>query len=144
VNSKIRQSTNAAGAEGSIKRRLEKLIRCVAVVLVIAIIVGIAFYQFFRVDTSDFTQFYCAAQIVRQGLGARLYDFATQIEFQSRVARVRVFYNYPPFEALLFLPFTYVSYRAAYMWWTITSLGLLIIAVLLIQAGRGLLPLLGS
>jgi hypothetical protein len=138
VNSKIRQSPNAAGAEGSIKPGLEKLIRCVAVVLVIAIIVAIAFYQFFRVDTSDFTQFYCAAQMVREGLGAKLYDLATQIEFQSRVARVRVFYNHPPFETLLFLPFTYVSYRAAYMLWTITSLGLLIVAVLLIQAGRGL------
>ena len=72
MNSKIRQSPNAAGAEGSIKPGLEKLIRCVAVVLVIAIIVGIAFYQFFRVDTSDFTQFYCAAQMVREGLGTKL------------------------------------------------------------------------
>jgi hypothetical protein len=102
-------------------------------VLVIALIVGFAFVSF-PAHNSAFTQFYCAAQMVRRGLGSSVYDLRTQLEFQSRVAPVQVFYNHPPFEALLFVPFTYVPYRAAYMLWTITSLGLLIIAVLLIQA----------
>jgi hypothetical protein len=92
----------------------------------------------FPAHNSDFTQFYCAAQMVRRGLGSSLYNLRTQLEFQSRVVPVQVFYNHPPFEALLFVPFTYVPYRAAYMLWTITSLGLLIIAVLLIQARTGL------
>jgi Glycosyltransferase family 87 len=119
-----------------IKPGLEKVVRCVAVVLAIALIVGIAFHQFSH--SSDFTNFYCAAQMVRQGLGSSLYDLKKQMEFQSRIAPAPVFYNHPPFEALLFVPFTYASYRTAYMLWTITSLGLLIIAVLLIEAGRGL------
>jgi Glycosyltransferase family 87 len=138
VNSKIELSTKGAGTGGRIKSGLEKVVRCVAVVLVIALMVGIAFYQFSRAHSSDFTQFYCAAQMVRRGLGSSLYDLTKQIEFQSRVARVQVFYNHPPFEALLFVPFTYVSYRAAYLLWTITSLSLLIIAVFLIEAGRGI------
>jgi Glycosyltransferase family 87 len=138
VNSKVELSTKGAGTERSIKSGLEKVVRCVAVGLVIALIVGIVFYQFSRAYSSDFTQFYCAAQMVRRGLGNSLYDLTKQIEFQSKVARVQVFYNHPPFEALLFVPFTYVSYRAAYMLWTITSLSLLIIAVLLIEAGRGI------
>lgn len=136
MNSKIELSTKGAGTERSIKSGLEKVVRCVAVVLVIALIVGIAFHQFSH--SSDFTNFYCAAQMVRLGLGSSLYDLKIQMEFQSRIAPAPVFYNHPPFEALLFVPFTYVSYRAAYMLWTITSLGLLIIAVLLIEAGRGL------
>ncbi|MBZ5612968.1 MAG: DUF2029 domain-containing protein [Acidobacteriia bacterium] len=138
MNSKIQLSTKRSGTEGSIKSGLEKGVRCMAVALVIALIVGIAFYQFSHAHSSDFTQFYCAAQMVRRGLGSSLYDLTKQIEFQSRVARVQVFYNHPPFEALLFVPFTYVSYRAAYMLWTITSLSLLISAALLIEAARGL------
>ena len=85
-------------------------------------------------DTRDFSQFYCAAQIVRRGLGRQLYDLNTQVEFQSKVASVHVFYNHPPFEALLFLPFTYFNYRAAYTLWTVTGLALLVCTALLIES----------
>ncbi len=106
--------------------------RCIGVLSVIALIVAIAIS--FPGHSSDFTQFYCAAQMIRQNRGGSLYDLTKQMEFQSRVAPVHVFYNHPPFGALLYLPYTYVPYGTACILWTITSLGLLIIAVLLIQA----------
>lgn len=97
--------------------------------------VGVALSKFGdRKARLDFSQFYCSAQIIRQGLGRKLYDLRTQIEFQSRVAPVHAFYNHPPFEALLFLPFTYLCYHAAYILWTLVSLGLLVYAARLIES----------
>jgi len=85
-------------------------------------------------DHRDFSQFYCAAQIVRQGLGSDLYNIRTQSEFQSKLASVHVFYNHPPFEVLLFLPLTFVSYRAAYILWTLLGVGLLLCAAAMIES----------
>ena len=102
-----------------------------------SLMLGIALFSFparKNDDTRDFSQFYCAAQIVRRGLGRQLYDLKTQVEFQSKVASVHVFYNHPPFEALLFLPFTYFNYRAAYTLWTVTGLALLVCTALLIES----------
>ena len=115
----------------------ERAIRFAAVVAVSSLIVGVALFSFPTQrsdDPRDFSQFYSAAQIVRQGLGRNLYDLQTQAEFQSKVASVHVFYNHPPFETLLFLPLTLFSYRAAYTLWTLISVGLLVGAALLIES----------
>ncbi len=87
-----------------------------------------------RKNELDFSQYYAAAQMVRQGLGRELYDLRLQFDFQSRVAAVHVFYNHPPFEALLFVPFTYLSYRTAYTLWTLLSLALLTNTAWLIES----------
>jgi Glycosyltransferase family 87 len=85
-------------------------------------------------DTRDFSEFYCAAQIVANGLGARLYDISLQSEFISNVAAVHTFYNHPPFESLIFVPFTAVSYRTAFRVWTFISLTLLVLAAWTIES----------
>lgn len=86
----------------------------------------------------DFTIYYTAASIVRKGLTAKLYDHKTQQSVQqefTRDADIRkspLPYIHPPFEALLFLPLTFVSYPKAYLLWNATNLAMLIyIAVLL-------------
>src|ERR1035441_4763359 len=112
--------------------RTQRVIRLLAVLAVVSLIVGIALLSFpvQKNDTAnvvDFSSFYCAAQIVRQGLGRDLYDLKTQVEFQLKVASVHAFYNHPPYEALLFVPLTYFSYRTAYIIWTFASLGLLVV-----------------
>jgi len=109
----------------------------VAALAVTSLVVGVALLSFPTQksdDPRDFSQFYGAAQMVRQGLGRDLYDLRTQAEFQSRVASVHVFYNHPPFETLLFLPLTFFSYRVAYTLWTLISVGLLVGAALLIES----------
>jgi Glycosyltransferase family 87 len=79
----------------------------------------------------DFTIYYTAGTIVRQGMGHRLYDdrvqFAVQKQFAPQVAtRLGALpFNHPPFEALLYVPLTWLSYRAAYLWWTLANLGML-------------------
>jgi hypothetical protein len=72
--------------------------------------------------------------MVRQGLGHSLYDLNTQLQWQSRLARVHTFYSHPPFEAIAFVPFTFSSYRTAYALWTLLGLGLLIACAWLIDS----------
>ena len=79
----------------------------------------------------DFTIYYTAGTMVRQGMGHGLYDDVRQFEVQKQFApqvatRLGALpFNHPPFEALLFVPFTYFSYRVAYLLWTLTNLAVL-------------------
>ncbi len=79
----------------------------------------------------DFTIYYTAGTIVRQGMGHSLYDDAEQYKVQKQFApqvatRLGALpFNHPPFEAVLFLPFTYFSYRVAYSLWALVNLAML-------------------
>ncbi len=79
----------------------------------------------------DFTIYYTAGTIVRQGLGHQLYNdglqFEVQKQFTPQVAtRLGALpFNHPPFEALLYVPLAWLSYRAAYLLWTLANLGML-------------------
>jgi hypothetical protein len=72
---------------------------------------------------ADFTAYYTAGKMLREGRGAQLYDLraqqAVQQEFaaDSDIRRGPLPYIHPPFEALLFLPLTYLSYPAAFGLW---------------------------
>jgi hypothetical protein len=85
-----------------------------------------------RKGYSDFTIYYSAGTIVRQGLGRQLYDnliqFRVQQEFAPEVAiRLDALpYNHPPFEAVFFAPFTYLSYPSAFALWMLANLAMLI------------------
>ena len=76
----------------------------------------------------DFTIFYAAGKIVRQGLGTQLYNEQTQFHIQQEFAAgvsIRqgpLPYNHPPFEALIFVPFTWLPYFAAYLLWDLVNL----------------------
>lgn len=86
----------------------------------------------------DFTVFYTAAKMLREGRGAQLYDAhaqqAVQQEFttDSDIRQGPLPYIHPPFEALLFLPLTFLPYRDAFVVWDFLNLGMLCgVAVLL-------------
>jgi hypothetical protein len=117
--------------------RRDRFIRNLAVALVIAFVAGMAILSFPKNKSDiaaavDFSEFYCAAQMVRQGAGPQLYNVAAQAAFESKVAAVHVFYNHPPFQALIYLPLTFFSYRTAYVIWILISLAMLAAATLLI------------
>jgi Glycosyltransferase family 87 len=87
----------------------------------------------------DFTIFYSAGKMVRAGMASSLYEerveFQTQLQFAPDVS-VRhgaLPYNHPPFEALLFVPFTFLPYLPAYLAWNAVNLGLLGLALLLLR-----------
>jgi hypothetical protein len=77
---------------------------------------------------ADFSNFYTAGRIVQSGQGSRLYDLKLQTEIQSEFSegaalRNRALpYMRPPFEALLFLPLSYLPYPRAYSVWVFCSM----------------------
>lgn len=72
----------------------------------------------------DFASFYTAGKILQHGKSASLYDPTFQWQVQQEFAasvKIRTGplpYIRPPFEALLFLPFAYLNYPAAFLVWT--------------------------
>ena len=87
----------------------------------------------------DFTILYSAGKILRAGLGAKLYDESTQYRVQQEFAAgvsIRqgpLPYNHPPFEAVLFIPFTYLPYFSAYLLWNGINLLILCFLPLLLR-----------
>jgi len=76
---------------------------------------------------TDFADFYVAAQIVLQGRGHQLYDAAVQNELLARYSgRVGTYFIHPPFETLLYLPFSLWTLARAYLLWCLFNMMLLI------------------
>lgn len=79
----------------------------------------------------DFTIFYSAGQIVRQGMGHHLYDEGVEWHIQHEVApdvasrKAVLPYMHAPYEVLAFLPFSFFSYGKAYVLWNLANLGIL-------------------
>jgi hypothetical protein len=79
----------------------------------------------------DFTVFYTAAMVLRDGLGHQLYDervqFAVQQSFAGQIPSRRgpLPYIHPPFEALVFLPLTLLLYHQAFVAWDLLNVGAL-------------------
>jgi hypothetical protein len=84
--------------------------------------------ELIRKGYPDFTIFYSSARILAQGLGRQLYDEPTQYRVQQQFAAgvsIRqgpLPYNHPPFEALAFVPFTWMRYPVAYVLWNLFNL----------------------
>ncbi|HEX9111341.1 MAG TPA: glycosyltransferase family 87 protein [Terriglobales bacterium] len=92
---------------------------------------------FLRDGYQNFTIFYSAARMVRSGQSTVLYDLSAQYRAQQQFApnvlirRAALPYNHPPFEALLFLPFTFLPYVPAYLLWTLLN-GMMVAASLML------------
>jgi hypothetical protein len=85
----------------------------------------------------NFTMFYAAARMVRSGQSGALYDLSAtsraQREFAPNVPirQAALPYMHPPFEALLFVPFTFLPYVPAYLLWSFLN-GMLVFAGLVL------------
>jgi hypothetical protein len=86
---------------------------------------------------NDFPPFYASAQMVREGQASRLYDFEAENSFVRRTSPImRPPNNHLPYEILVFLPFTFLEFGAAYVVWTLLSIGMLAMIVLLLGSAR--------
>jgi hypothetical protein len=77
---------------------------------------------------SDFRVFYTPAYMLRTGDARQLYDFATIRRVQAQQIandNAAVPFLHPAVEAALFIPFTYLPYRSAYLIWVAFNLGIL-------------------
>jgi Glycosyltransferase family 87 len=93
---------------------------------------------------ADFAIFYTGALVFRQYGPTRLYDLELQEQLQREVLGESYFYsgllpfNHPPFELLIFLPLSYLPYKAAFLLWvSLNGLSLLAIPALAAQAAPG-------
>jgi hypothetical protein len=77
---------------------------------------------------ADFRGFYVAGYMLRTGQAHSLYNFQLEKEFQDRLVSPELTVNpltHPPYEAILFAPFSYLSFRAAYLTFAVFNLTLL-------------------
>jgi hypothetical protein len=87
----------------------------------------------------DFTVFYTAGTILREGMRHQLYDPHTQYQVQrvftdgpTESRRGPLPYIHPPLEAVVFLPLTLLPYRQAFVAWDLLNIvGLFGVAVTL-------------
>ena len=78
----------------------------------------------------DFPDFYCAGMMIRHGAARKLYDpVAQQACLVRETGQQGTYYIHPPFEALLFVPLSYMSLKQAYLTWNAISLILLGLAI---------------
>jgi hypothetical protein len=88
---------------------------------------------------ADFSAFYTAWVMVRDGLGSQLYDFDLQTRIQQAILQGKSFaggllpYNYPPHLAVLLAPLGWLSHPAAFAVWTLGQLALLIWLLLILN-----------
>jgi hypothetical protein len=87
----------------------------------------------------DFTIFYTAATMLRSGQASSLYDadvqYQTEKEFAPdvRIRHAALPYVHTPFEALLFVPFTFLGYVPAYALWTVLNVALIVLNLWLLR-----------
>src|SRR5271156_1972312 len=87
----------------------------------------------------NFTIFYGAARMVRSGQSSVLYDLPAESRAQEefapnvRIRQAALPYMHPPFEALLFLPFTFLRYVHAYLLWSVLNGGMVIASMILLR-----------
>jgi hypothetical protein len=87
---------------------------------------------------TDFTTFYAAGAMVRDGFRHQLYDLETQLRFQSQVRAEGEVHGtlpflHPPFEVPLFAALAYFSYPQAYLIWSLVNLTVLLGATTILR-----------
>ena len=114
---------------------------CVAMILVYALWVPTMAQPGFPVwGPGDFTAFYTAAHIIRDGNAHRLYDLSLQTQVQQRflVPHGWTFldgllpYNNPPFFAAIFVPLSFLPLAWAFHVWNIVNIILIIASIKLL------------
>jgi alpha-1,2-mannosyltransferase len=92
-----------------------------------------------RSGYQNFTIFYTAGKMVREGRSAALYDLSAQYEVQKQFApnvairQAALPFNHPPFEALLFVPLAGLPFWPAYLCWTALNVVMAVAGLLVLR-----------
>jgi Glycosyltransferase family 87 len=85
----------------------------------------------------DFRQLYAAGYMVRTGLADKLYDVTWQRSVQHTLFRQYsggdIYFIRPAYEALVFLPLSFLSYRWAYLTLLMVNVGLIYVLVVILS-----------
>lgn len=94
---------------------------------------------------TDFSVFYTAGTILREGLGHDLYNRQVQFRVQEDFAGHLPFrrgplpYIHPPFEAPIFVPLSFLPYAKAFEVWDLLSVGMLFGVAVVLKRSVGML-----
>jgi len=83
----------------------------------------------------DFRHLYTAGYMARTGHRSELYDYGVEHRFQDNLVSregIALPFNHLAYEALLFVPYSYLSYRAGYFLFLATNIALLGFAMRLV------------
>jgi hypothetical protein len=103
----------------------------IAGMLLLNLLFFLHFREGIKLGHPDFTVFYTAGTILRQGLGHQLYSKKLQYEVQQPYAGHIAFrrgplpYIHPPFEATIFVPLSRLPYQWAFAVWDLASVAAL-------------------
>ena len=92
-----------------------------------------------RAGYQDFTIFYTAGTMVRTGQASVLYDPVAQYRIEKefapdvRIRHAALPYIHSPFEALIFVPFTFFGYVPAYALWSALNLAIHVFSLILLR-----------
>src|SRR5215470_4667051 len=129
---------------GKLRQRSERAI--VLLLISSAIVHGTLLWKERRQIASgygDFSALYTGGSLVARGLGGQLYDDQQQWKIQQEFARgvnIRrgpLPFIRPPFDALVFVPFAWLSYPVAVIIWSLLNLGLLFFAIQILERPLG-------
>jgi glycosyl transferase family 87 len=84
----------------------------------------------------DFRAQYTAGYMLRSGNAHRLYDYATQFLVQNRLISPRTAtmpFDHMAYEALLFAPFSFLRFKAAYLAFLVLNLASLFMSIVMIR-----------
>jgi hypothetical protein len=121
--------------ETSLTRARLRWVMIIAAVLILAYLLAGALVTTKSVGRSDFTSFYGAATLLREGRGAGIYNpLLQQSEHSALVAPDRIgnlpFVD-PPVAAAILIPLTFVPFVLAYHLWAMLEFFVLLLAVLI-------------
>jgi len=107
---------------------------CLGMILLHGVVLWHAYGQIVEA-LPDLRIFYTAGLMLRRGQGPTLYNDDLQLKTQREFVALRptdhspLPYNHPPFEAILFLPFTYLPFLRGYALWFLVNGLLLAISI---------------
>jgi hypothetical protein len=136
------QENPSERAAGIKSRRLLRVI--VAGTLCLHLLVFVGLRQRIERGYPDFAVYYTAASMLREGLGHQLYAERAQSEVQLQFTgelqsrRGPLPYIHPAFEALIFVPLTWLPFSRAFLLWDLLNVAMLLGVALLLRADTAL------
>jgi len=82
-------------------------------------------------EKTDFALTYVGAHIVHQGDGRHLYDTGLQVKLRDSMFEhpSPLYFEHPPFEALALAPLARLSFRTAYLLWSLVNVAVLLVVI---------------
>jgi len=129
--------TSAESApERSEMRSLEVILGLLPLVLGLQLIIWLVYLPAALQGNADFRNCYSTGLLLRSGRGHQIYDYAIQNDVQtafiSRTA-TGMPYVHPAYEALLFVPLSFLSYRYAFLCWLGLNLVCLLVSYRMLE-----------